>query len=250
MKSRLTRVEPDVGSESSGQVTQEEAELFAPLRRPLYPTLIVIDDGKELDGESIRIRAETFMVGRESGDLVLPAEQMMSSSHFKISLDHVSAGVWIWNLHDLDSRHGVFVRLEEFGVVAGNEWLAGSTKFVISGPASSTRNQLPQEDLVPYRTATGEQAGVHILGYNCDRIDSHISLAKRQAFGASIDGSGRIVGDPFVDAHQFTLQMTDSRTWQVTNFGSTNGTWLRVQRLALKKQQMFLAGEQRFSFVP
>ena len=42
--------------------------------------LVVIDDGAN-EGEVVRIRKDEFKIGRSEGDLVIPHEKLMSSSH-------------------------------------------------------------------------------------------------------------------------------------------------------------------------
>ena len=245
MNSKVTKIEVD-----DAVFTQEEAQPFVPRHRPAYPKLTIIDDGEESTGEVVRLRKDSLAIGRSEGDLQFPAERMMTSLHARISLDEVSPGSWQWVLHDLESRHGVFIRFHEEIVSAGNEILIGGTKIIMHGVASTSTIQEGRTKHVPY-VAKGFRTATAIVakGYAPERPDLIIPVERRQLeFGAAVQGPARIVGDSFVDPKHLSLRSTDGNSWTASDLSSLNGTWLRIRRLELDSHCEFMVGEQRFLF--
>jgi hypothetical protein len=57
--------------------------LFRPTLRPPTPILTICDDGSE-DGELIRIRKDSFVIGRTEGDLLIPHDSQISGRHAEL----------------------------------------------------------------------------------------------------------------------------------------------------------------------
>ena len=70
---------------------------------------MVLDDGDD-EGETIRIRRESFIIGRVQGDLVIPHDGNISGRHAEV-LRRLEAGRWHWYLRNLQSTNGTFVRV-------------------------------------------------------------------------------------------------------------------------------------------
>jgi hypothetical protein len=94
---------------------------------------VIVDDYAKDEGEMIRVRRDSITFGRSEGDLTFPAESMMSGLHAKISLQDTGANQWSWVLEDQRSMHGVFLRMQEFDLRPGIEFLIGGTKVTIHG---------------------------------------------------------------------------------------------------------------------
>ena len=62
---------------------------FAPTIRPPVPILTVLDDGSIDGGEQIRIRKKSFVIGRSSGDLIIPIDATLPGRHAEIGRAHV-----------------------------------------------------------------------------------------------------------------------------------------------------------------
>ena len=83
---------------------------FRPTARPKVAMLTVCDDGKT-DGEVIRIRSHRFIIGRTEGDLCIPIDGRISARHVEITLQTIGAVHHRWVVTDLQSTHGLFVRV-------------------------------------------------------------------------------------------------------------------------------------------
>jgi len=106
--------------------------LFRPTVRPLVAVLTVCDDGK-LDGEVIRIRDQRFVIGRSEGDLKIPIDGRISSRHVEITLQTVG-GSHRWVVTDLQSTHGMFVRVSRTVLAERAEFLVGNGRYRFDSP--------------------------------------------------------------------------------------------------------------------
>lgn len=238
---------------SIGGQTLDESRPYAPLHRPRYPMLTVIDDQCVETGELIRVRKDTLSIGRCEGDLVFPGEAMMSSSHAKLSLQEVQADHWAWVLEDLNSRHGVFLKLPEFELRPGNEFVVGGTKLRLHGNTPALRvSGRPLLAYEPYladaATISGETV-FEVCTYSVTHSHAEIQLpAKGLKLGRLVSGPGLIVSDPFLEPHHATVLRNGDGTWRIADQKSLNGAWFRIKRAVMAPYSMFLVGEQRFSF--
>jgi len=108
------------------------ATLFRPTVRPPVAVLTVCDDGK-LDGEVIRIRDQRFVIGRIEGDLKIPIDGRISSRHVEITLQTVG-GLHRWVVTDLQSTHGMFVRVSRTVLAERAEFLVGNGRYRFDSP--------------------------------------------------------------------------------------------------------------------
>jgi len=108
------------------------ATLYRPTIRPPVAVLTVCDDGK-LDGEVIRIRDQRFVVGRTEGDLKIPIDGRISSRHVEITLQTVG-GLHRWVVTDLQSTHGMFVRVSRTVLAERAEFLVGNGRYRFDSP--------------------------------------------------------------------------------------------------------------------
>ena len=130
-----SRKDPPAAASLSAQPTPNEgpsATLFRPTVRPPVAVLTVYDDGK-LDGEVIRIRDQRFVIGRTEGDLKIPIDGRISSRHVEITLQTVG-GLHRWVVTDLQSTHGMFVRVSRTVLADRAEFLVGNGRYRFDSP--------------------------------------------------------------------------------------------------------------------
>ena len=101
--------------------------LFRPTLRPPTPILTVCDDGSE-SGELIRIRKDSFVIGRTEGDLIIPHDTQISGRHAELRRSFVKEK-HRWSLIDLHSTNGTYVRVGQAILEHGQEFLIGRTRF-------------------------------------------------------------------------------------------------------------------------
>lgn len=226
---------------------------FRPIRRPPMALLTVLDDGRE-EGEVVRLRKDTFIIGRSTGDLVIPHDSMMSSRHAEISRKN-DKGRWRWLLTDLQSTNGTYVRVASAILKHEQEFLLGSKRyrFDAAPPGADAGKEaadagghktrgwqaVAPADLVPsFVELTPQGPGQR---YFLDRADHWLGLDPAQC-------SVVLAGDPMISPRHARLYKDAAKQrWVLENAGAHNGIWLRVNRIPIEGTGHFQLGEQRFT---
>jgi pSer/pThr/pTyr-binding forkhead associated (FHA) protein len=210
--------------------------------------LVVLDDGDD-EGETIRIRAGTFVIGRVEGDLVIPHDGGMSGRHAELSRRHED-GQARWYLRDLGSTNGTFVRASSVLLRHGQELLLGGKRYCFesaAGPAEAAPAAVATTQkwqvLTPQSAAPGQPSLVELLAgghgprFNLSLPDTTIGRAR---------GSAIVLDDPLVSPQHARITRDAKGRWSINNAGSRNGIWARMEEVPLHRGGQFQCGEQRF----
>lgn len=228
--------------------TADDAPIrFRPQLRPPVPLLIAIDDSG-LHGETIRIRKDSFVIGRSEGDFTVPCDTQMSSRHAEL---RCVAGKdrYRWTLVDLGSTNGTFVRVSHAALDSGKQFLIGSTRLEFEST--------PSEDL-PAPAETREMTRLWAADTTQDASATIVNLTTKRRVLLEDDevliGSDArhcqclLPSDPFASGRHAKIRRDAGGTWVLENNRSLNGVWLRVDKIAIDESCRFQLGEQRFIF--
>ncbi|HEY2155069.1 MAG TPA: FHA domain-containing protein, partial [Isosphaeraceae bacterium] len=226
--------------------------LFRPTSRPPVAMLTVQDDGRN-DGEVIRIRQPRLVIGRTEGDLIIPIDGRISSRHLEITLQSVG-GLHRWVVTDLQSTHGMFVRVTRTVLADRSEFLAGGGRyrFDASQPAEDAT-----ADYVASAPNTGETRGwdaapspfrppalTELLG---NEIGNRLLLVKPEYWiGSDPTCAACRADDPFCEPRHIRLFRGTRGNWHAEHNKTQNGLWLRMSQIVAESMIQFQVGEQRF----
>ncbi len=233
-------------------VTASATNPYRPTARPPVPILTVFDDGKT-EGEVIRIRSPRFTIGRTEGDLRFPLDGRMSSSHVEITHQVVN-GLNRWVVTDLQSTHGMFVRVSKTVLADRAEILVGNGRyrFEVNKPGPGETADRPLDT-----SNAGETQGLddgpapfrppsltELLG---KEIGNRILLVKDHYWIGS-DPSCTLcrADDPFCEPKHVRLHRNSKGLWGAEHQKTQNGLWLRMVQIAVNSMIQFQIGEQRF----
>lgn len=223
--------------------------LFKPTRRPPMPVLTVFDDGVD-KGEQIRVRNDSFVIGRAEGDLVIGYDAQMSGRHAELRCS-LSGGKHRWSLIDLKSTNGTYARVGHAILEHGQEFIVGRTRFRFEHEASSPALQSPPPAIQTTRawqTGAGSSLLPSIIELTAAEDGARTVLTQNQLWLGKDANYCQLIlrDDPFVSARHARVYRDDEGRWVIENNKSLNGVWLRIQRLPLKGACRFLLGEQQF----
>jgi hypothetical protein len=252
LKSPPPTVAPEQPAEPTPAVVRPAgASVFRPTVRPPVPILTVFDDGKT-DGELIRIRDSKFTIGRTEGDLRFPLDGRMSARHVEIT-HQVVGGLHRWVVTDLQSTHGMFVRVSKTHLTDRAEILVGGGRYRFeqsqadpgvaddsdSSPnTGSTRGW--SEGVGPFRPP----ALTELIGRE---IGNRILLVKGEYWIGSEPGCAVCrQDDPFCDPRHVRIYRGAKGGWNAEHNKTQNGLWLRMVQIACDAMILFQIGEQRF----
>jgi hypothetical protein len=226
---------------------------FRPTARPPVAILTVFDDGRT-DGELIRIRDHRFIIGRSEGDLCIPLDGRMSARHVEITHQMVG-GLHRWVITDLQSTHGMFVRVSKTVLADKAEFLVGNGRYRFDAPvtdAGPTVDEPPGEGGFSATHGWNEGASTfrppavtELLGPD---IGNRMLLIKTEYWIGS-DPSCPICrpDDPFCEPRHVRLYRGGSRGgWHAEHPKTQNGLWMRMPQITVESTAQFQIGEQRF----
>ena len=241
--------EPAIGSPHIPELLAANEETYRPVIRPVVPILTVLDDGSVDEGEQIRIRKDSFVIGRSSGDLVIPNDTTVSGRHAEIRLT-TSSGQRQWMLHNLESVNGTFVRVNTANLVDDAIIILGSRRFrlekpVLKDPEPPDRNTLRMD-----QQAGSEQVWPSLIEAsakpNCLRFPLQ---APRITAGRKGSGCDIQLDDPLIATLHAELVADASGGWKIVAKPTRNGVWVNTTATPLTSCCFFQCGEQRFKFV-
>ena len=225
---------------------------YRPTARPPAPVLTVFDDGR-VDGEVVRIREPRFLIGRTEGALRFPMDGRMSSRHVEIT-HQVVGGLHRWVVTDLQSTHGMFVRVSRTALARKAEFLVGNGRYRFE---SSQPERDATVDQLPSDPASGETQGwvegaspmkppalSEMLG---QEIGNRVLLVKGE-YWIGTDPTCQVCrpDDPFCEARHVRLYRSPRGHWQAEHNKTLNGLWLRMPQITVESAIQFQVGEQRF----
>jgi len=256
----LGRASPGVGSDPAstvsaisrrpaGKLVQGRARRYRPSVRPPMAVLLILDDDQvsaiksgDVSGECVRIRSPSCIIGRTTGDIVIPHEVQMSGRHAEIFLRLEVKG-YRWYLRDLGSTNGTFVRADQFRLKDGDEILVGSRRFRFVQEPGAARAQ--PGGVGPEQTDTPALVELTLGGHG-----NRIALEGREHWiGRDPVACPRFLwDDPVLDQQHAKLFRDATGRWCVKDEKSLNGVWARVSRVRLANSCWFQLGEQQFRF--
>ena len=212
----------------------------------------MFDDGKA-DGEVIRIRDHRFVIGRTEGDLTIPIDGRISSRHVEITHQAVG-GLHRWVVTDLQSTHGMFVRVSRTVLADKAEFLVGNGRYrfdAAQADADATADYGPttrpprRDPGLGRRAQPVPPAGPDRAARQGDRQPDPPGQA-RVLDRLRPDMPDLPADDPFCEPRHVRLYRGPKGGWYAEHNKTQNGLWLRMTQITVESMVQFQIGEQRF----
>jgi pSer/pThr/pTyr-binding forkhead associated (FHA) protein len=230
---------------SSVKVTPGETLMYRPTIRPPLAVLTIMDDGKA-EGEMIRLRGTSCVIGRTEGDVRIPFDELVSTRHVEIAPRFTEEGSQ-YVITDLQSTNGMFVRVSRAILAHGTEFLVGNGRYRIEIPTNDAGG--PPGALGATTRAWDSEPVLAALPLLVEVIKSgmgvRLPLSKPEYWIGS-DSSCEVhrSNDPFTEGRHLRL-FRDEKGWQAQNNKTLNGLWVRMNQVIVEDGCLFQIGEQR-----
>jgi pSer/pThr/pTyr-binding forkhead associated (FHA) protein len=239
---------------TSAGPAEPDSQAFRPCMRPPMALLHVLDDGED-SGEILRIRANSYVIGRVEGNLTIPHDSAMSGQHAEISR-RFENGEHCWYLKDLSSTNGTFVRASTILLNHEQELLVGSHRFRFeapppSGPAPSIDSMVNATRKLEAMPASRAYAGIQpmLVDISPALSGSRFPLSEQETWiGRDPIQCSVVIDDPMAERKHARVFRDERKRWVIANARSRNGLWARIQEVNLGRGAYFQCGEQRFLF--
>ncbi len=232
LDSRLISSRSTTSATDPAATDDHAAAPFRPIHRPPVGILQILDDD-QASAEVVRIRAERTVLGRAGADVVIPHDSLVSSRHAEITR-HSEGGTYTWQLTDVGSTNGTFIKAAQAKLKDGEIFMAGGHLFRFEESGSDSSG--PRQASLVMMTAPDGPKTVPL-----ER--SEFWIGRDPALGA-----GALPDDPTLDRKHVLLHRGPKAQWLAKDINSVNGLWIRVKQTALKNGCTFQLGEQRFNF--
>jgi len=226
-----------------------EVRVFVPSQRPPTPLLVALDDGSAEQGETWRIRTESFTIGRKEGDAVIHHDPSMSSRHATLVMSRTAKGCR-WVLEDSKSRNGTFIRMRRVPLRHLAVFLIATTRFQFR--CADERQAVNDPDLE--MTLVAERSRPPVTAELCclhaDGSKTSVPLdGELNWLGTDPKMCRVVIQDDFANPRHALLKKEANGGWWLEDADSVNGIWLQVNRAKLSGDSEFRLGEQRFRFL-
>ena len=243
-----------VATTAAATGVDQDTSAYRPTLRPSMALLHVLDDGED-SGEVLRIRPNSFVIGRVEGDLIIAHDGGISGRHAEISR-RLENGEHCWYLKDLQSTNGTFVRASTIILSHEQEFSIGGRRFRYEVPtvpeqpaaAEAERNVTSKwESLAGPQAVSGLQPSV--VEVSPGRPGQRFPLREQENWiGRERSQCSIVVDDPMADRRHARIYRDEKNRWIIANARSRNGLWARIQEVNLGRGGFFQCGEQRFFF--
>ncbi len=234
------------GESQASSTTQS----FRPRNRPPMAVLCVRFDEDDT-GQELAVFTSPFVIGRVEGNLVIEHDSEISGRHAEL-IRVFENGRHFWQLHDLKSTNGTFVRAAVALLRDQQEILLGGRRYrfeIESEGSDLAKSNSPTTRKVQQAPSRLVQKPLAVLIEIGDTAKE-----KRFAITTTEHWIGRdsrlcsiVLDDPMVSPRHAKLYRDKQNRWLLANSKSLNGIWLRVNRIDLGNTAQFQLGEQRFS---
>jgi pSer/pThr/pTyr-binding forkhead associated (FHA) protein len=184
--------------------------------------LTVFDDGT-VDGETIRIRGDRFVIGREAGDLLITHDPAVSPTHAVITRKP-GDGRGVWEVTDAGSDTGLYIRVSRAKLTDGKEFLIGRGRYRFEAARGPEVVEVAPAGNGIRLPLTGPE---HWIG-----TDPGCDLWRPD--------------DPFAERRHARIARDPDGAWAVAHNKTVNGLWLRMTEITVNGTCFFQIGEQRF----
>ena len=206
---------------------------------------------EEDEGQEIAVFASPFVIGRVEGNLVIDHDTEISSRHAEL-IRAFDNGRHFWQLHDLKSTNGTFVRAAVALLKDEQEILLGGRRYrfeIETADDDAFKKNSPATRKVQQAPSRAEQKALASLVEVGDT-----GKEKRFSITSAEHWIGRdprlcsiVLDDILVSPRHARLYRDKQNRWLLANAKSLNGIWLRISRIDLGNTAQFQLGEQRFS---
>jgi pSer/pThr/pTyr-binding forkhead associated (FHA) protein len=240
---------PPTAKPRPAEAAEPEAPAYRPVRRPPMALLCVVDDGRD-DGEWVRLRTDVTVIGRASGDVVIPHDDLMSGRHAEVRRVNED-GKFRFELADLGSTNGTFVKVHKVGLRHGQELQLGRSRFRFETPppqdAPVAPTEAPKGVTVSWHSLSAGAVAAPVLVEVTPHGDGRrFALAQPENWlGRDAACAVPLPDDALLAKRHAKVFRDAAGVWHLEGAGR-DGVWLRVERAPVEKTCAFQLGEQRF----
>jgi len=247
-----------IGDEVLADGAAEQTLPYRPSARPPMAALFVYDDDPATY-EVVRIRSDSFVIGRGEGDLSIDHDQLISAQHAEITRVF-EKGSYLWYLSDLGSTNGTFARVSHVILTDRMMFILGSQRYrfelgetepestAVPNPAKVVK---PEEGTRHWKQLSSQDLGKmmpSLVAVTADGDGERFAIREKTNWiGRDPSSCSFVISDPTVGSRHARLFQDEHGRWCMEPTKTRNGLWAQIHQVPLGRGGQFQCGEQRFS---
>jgi hypothetical protein len=228
------------GASVPAEVVELRTKYFGTMQTPGKARLILIRGDSGVDGLSYMLQGTEHVAGREEGQILFPEDSWLSRRHANFVYESGQLVV-----RDEGSLNGVYVRVRDsVPITFGAGFLCGEQLFVLEPPPDDTAGPAPDQTYFysSPRKACGYRL-VQLVAGGARGIE-HCAHGSTLKIGRE-ECDLNFPTDVYMSAVHARIDVGPDGRFTLTDLGSKNGTYVRVQgSLSLKHGDYLFMGRQ------
>lgn len=212
--------------QAPGPGAQVRTMYFGTMQQPGRAKLILIK-GEGLDGVTYHLSGSEHIAGRLEGGIVFPEDPLLSPRH--ANFFYQDAQLYV---RDEGSQNGIFVRIR------APQAMGSGTMFLLGEQLLRIESCEPEQVPVPDAEGTYFYASPHrpsrmaLVQILVGGDPGMVYRARSDLISIGREGNDvNFPEDPFISGRHAQILALEDGTFQLTDLGSKNGTFVRVQAM-------------------
>ena len=223
---------------SSGPVAR--TQFFGAMQAPGRAKLILIK-GEGMDGISYHLAGTEHVAGRREGEILFPDDPLLSPRHANF---FYRGGELL--VRDEASHNGVFIRIKAPVVLeSGGAFLVGEQLMSLAA-CPNDAVPIPDSEGTYFYGSPKRSARMCVIQRLVGGDPGIVVRARSESISIGREGNDiNFPDDPFISGHHAQVTALDASRFQLSDVGSKNGTFLRVDgEAALRHGDYVFLGQQ------
>lgn len=206
------------------EVVELRTKYFGTMQTPGKARLILIRGDSGVDGLSYMLQGTEHIAGREDGQILFPEDGWLSRRHANFIYENGQLVV-----RDEGSLNGVYVRVRENMTLSfGDTFLCGEQLFTVEPPPQDTAGPSPDQTYFYSSPRKAYAFRVVLMLVGGARGLEHCAIGQTVKIGRE-ECDLNFPTDVYMSAVHAKIEAGAEGQFTLSDLGSKNGTYLRVQ---------------------
>jgi pSer/pThr/pTyr-binding forkhead associated (FHA) protein len=206
------------------EVVELRTKYFGTMQTPGKARLILIRGDSGVDGLSYMLQGTEHIAGREDGQILFPEDGWLSRRHANFIYENGQLVV-----RDEGSLNGVYVRVRESMTLSfGDTFLCGEQLFTVEPPPQDTAGPSPDQTYFYSSPRKAYAFRVVLMVVGGARGFEHCAIGQSVKIGRE-ECDLNFPTDVYMSAVHAKIEAGAEGQFTISDLGSKNGTYLRVQ---------------------
>jgi pSer/pThr/pTyr-binding forkhead associated (FHA) protein len=201
--------------------------IYGPGQQPGRAKLVLIK-GEGMDGVAYHLTGSEHIAGRLEGGIVFPEDPLLSPRHANFFYQNDKLYV-----RDENSHNGIFIRMRQPQVINSGAMFLLGEQLVRIEACEAEQVPVPDSEGTYFYASPHRPSRMALVQILVGGDPGMVYRARSDLITMGREGNEvNFPEDPFISGRHAQILALDDGTFQLTDLGSKNGTFLKVQNVA------------------